>query len=331
MKIKFAIISIISAAFICYSCSAELAKGSETEIETFQFLEYPEQQISLSYEGITTQMPVEIEDLRMTPIFTVSRGATASPESGVKQDFGKTVKIGVTSENNLYFSLYEVNINYPHSTVDFSTLSIASGAYEYGTAFDLGYMKLSSVSQEGLVKFYGFGKSNTAAGTIPADKTLSQFYPNEAQKGKAVMVSTSYDINTAATIELTRPANIDTITFTPSVLMATAMTEGLTAAEYGVDVKALNANDKDVLKVHFVGYDKNGDFIAEKEYLLADFTYTPNTFARTGRQQFNLLTSLIREAKSLKIYLSGTRNDIPAVFFIDAMAYKVLPQPQPTE
>ena len=331
MKIKFAIISIMSAAFLCYSCSAELAKGSGTEIETFQLLEYPEQQISLSYEGITTQMPVEIEDLRMTPIFTISRGATASPESGVKQDFGKTVKIGITSEDNLYYSLYEVNVNYPHSTVDFSTLSIEEGKYEYGTTFNLGYMNLSSTESDGLVKFMGFGKSNTAAGTTPSDKTLSQFYPNAAQKGKAVMVSTTYDINNAATIEFTRPVNVDTITFTPSVLMATAMTEGLTEAEYGVNVKALNANDKDVLKVHFAGYDKNGELVGEKEYLLADFTYAANTFARTEKQHYNLLTSLIRDIKTLKVYLSGTRTDIPAVFFIDAMGYKVLPHPQPTE
>jgi hypothetical protein len=327
MKIKFAIISIISAAFLCYSCSAELAKGSETEIETFQFLEYPEQQISLSFEGITTQMPVEIEDLRMTPIFTVSRGATASPASGEKQDFGKTVKIGVTSEDNLYFSLYEVNVNYPHSTVDFTTLSIADGQYEYGKEFNLGYMKLSSTASDGLVKFKGVGKSNTAAGTVPSDKTLSQFYPNAAQKGKSMMVSTTYDINSATMIEFTRPVNIDTITFTPSVMMATAMTEGLTAAEYGVDVKALNADDKDVLKVHFAGYDKNGKLVAEKEYILADFSYAANTFARTEKQHYNLLTSLIREIKYLKVYLSGTRTDIPAVFFIDAMGYKVLPQP----
>ena len=332
-KIKYTFIFLMVAGGLFSSCSAKLAAGSGTDIESFSFKEYPDNKYLQSGYNIVTEMPIEVEDLHMTPIFTLSRGATSSPESGEVQDFGYTTPIGVTSEDKLYYTKYYVNVNYPSSTTDFSKLAVTGDAHLYGNDFSLLYAKFNSESTVGgVVKFKSFAQSNhspLSEGVLPSSISDMQFYPNATQKGKSVVIASSYDINTAAAITFTRPVDIDTFTFTPSALTIHTMKNGYDGSEGGAAFTPISKGD--YVKICFAGYDADGVLVGTKEEYLADYRYEENQYIHEGKRLFSLLPTKMKKIKTLKIYFSGNRTDFFPVFFLDDFTYKVQPQPTKTE
>ncbi|MDD4820551.1 MAG: DUF4465 domain-containing protein [Flavobacteriales bacterium] len=330
-NIKYTFIFLFAVGGLFSSCSAKLAAGSETDILTFKFEEYPDNKYLQSGYTIVSTMPIEKEDLHLTPIFTLSRGATSTPKSGEVQDFGYTTPIGVTSEDNLYYTTYYVTLNYPSSTTDFSKLAVSGDNHLYGEDFSLLYAKFKSeLVQGGVIEFNSFAQSNhapLAEGVVPSDISTMQFYPNAPQKGKSIAVATSYDINTAATINFTRPVDIDTFTFTPSALTVFTMKNGYSGSEGGSAFTPISSGD--YVKICFAGYDADGVLVGTKEEYLADYRYAENTYIHEGKQIFTLLPTKMKSIKKLKIYFTSNRSDFFPVFFLDGLTYKV--QPQPTD
>ena len=88
-------------------------------------MEYPDVKIDRNDPYIVVHMPEDVSDLRMTPIFTISQGATImneGTESGVKRDLGDNAKVTVVSEDGLYLSTYSMSVAYDNNRLDFNSV-----------------------------------------------------------------------------------------------------------------------------------------------------------------------------------------------------------------
>ena len=168
-----ALLSVVLAG----ACSSvKMAKNTECVIEEFSIMEYPDVKIDRNDPYIVVHMPEEVSDLRMTPIFTISQGATImneGTESGVKRDLGDNAKVTVVSEDGLYLSTYSMSVAYDNNRLDFNSVELPQDGEKYGENLSFSFVDFPGTLAEGEpVKWNGFAMSNHLAPDManpPAD------------------------------------------------------------------------------------------------------------------------------------------------------------------
>lgn len=111
---------IFTAAF--YSCGEGDKKNAEADILSFTLKEKDVMEGNAGIKGTNINITVKKgTDLsQLTPILTLSEGATVNPPSGKVQDFTYPVKYTVVSEDGATHRVYTVTISYPLNTKLFS-------------------------------------------------------------------------------------------------------------------------------------------------------------------------------------------------------------------
>ncbi len=323
-------------AVFCSCDNTKMAKNSESELLTFKIEEYPDVDIDMNQTVITIKMPLEVADLNMTPIYTISQGAVASPVSGEKRDFGFTAGIRVTSEDNLYFTLYQVSVVYPGSKVDFKSIALPAQSEKYGQNFTLEYAGFpSATAGTGLIKWTGAAASSRSGANIenPADIPSLQFYPGkDSGLGNTMLLRTGYGVENAAEITFSRPVNPDTLTIVPSALTLYCMKNQYTN-DAGQTVEPMNAADGDYMTLVIEGYDGEDTFVSSTEVPIANYTFPdPERHYINGNWQTIKLKPLrMKDLKKLKLYVKGARQEFYPIFAIDKLTYQVQPELTPSD
>ncbi len=330
--------SLYALAFCAVLCSCDntkMAKNSESELLTFKIEEYPDAKIETNSTIILIHMPLEVSDLHMTPIYTVSTGAVASPVSGEKRDFGTTAGIRVTSEDNLYFTLYHASVIYPGSKVDFNSLTLPAQSEKYGQNFTFEYAGFpSAMANTGRIKWTGAAVSNRSGADIenpPADISPLQFYPGEdSGRGNVTLLRAGYGVENAAEITFSRPVNPDTLTFVPSALTLYCMKNQYTN-DAGQTVEPMNTTDGDYMTLVIEGYDGQGNFVSSTEVPVANFSLPERPYIRENWQTVKLKPLRMKDLKKLKLYVKGARQEFYPIFAIDKLTYQVQPELTPSD
>lgn len=113
-----------------YTIAVEQRLNYEADIVSFRFLELEE---PCRIDGTRIIFSAKDRDVtRLTPVFTLSPGATANVQSGVPQDFSQPVRIRVTSEDKSNNKTYTVRQEQVGLLFDFERWqSFEGGAYEH--------------------------------------------------------------------------------------------------------------------------------------------------------------------------------------------------------
>lgn len=333
--VRFGLAVAVSCGLL-WSCNTnKMMKNSECQILTFEIEEYPDVRIDRGDPYVIIHMPEQVSDLNMTPVFTVSEGASVPNEatrSGVKRDFGDGAKITVVSEDNLFLSTYQISVTYPWSRLDFNTEVLPQQSERYGGNFSFSFAdfpgQAAPASQP--VKWDGFALSNRTApdlSTPPADLLSWQFFPSQSSgRGNMLLAHLGYDPENAVEVSFERPINPDSLTFVPSALTAYCMANGYTD-ENGRQVEAMNMQDKDYMILVVEGYDEQGECVGAKEEYVANFSLPERPYIRQGWQTLKLKATKLKNVKKLRLYLRGQREAFYPVFAIDKISYQAQPQP----
>lgn len=320
---------------VLYSCdNTKMAKNSESELLTFKIEEYPDAEIEMNTTVILIHMPLEVSDLHMTPVYTISDGAVASPVSGEKRDFGATAGIRVTSEDNLYFTLYHASVVYPGSKADFSSLALPAQSEKYGQDFTFEYAGFpSATASTGLIKWTGAAASNRSGADIenPTDISSLQFYPGtDSGIGNTMLLNAGYGVENAAEITFSRPVNPDTLTIVPSALTLYCMKNQYTN-DQGQTVEPMNETDADYMTLVIEGYDGEDNFVSSTEVPIANFSLPERPYIRENWQTVKLKPLRMKDLKKLKLYVKGARQEFYPIFAIDKLTYQVQPELTPSD
>lgn len=328
--------SVVLAAGLASCSKGKVAKSSDTVLSDFKFAEYPDAKVVQNGTYITVYLPLEVRDLNLTQEFSISSGATGSPASGEKRDFGVTRAIDVTSEDNLYMTSYYVSVIYPGSRTDFNEVELAAQSEKYGQDFSLLYAAFHSAeSASGMIKWDGFAMSNRSGfdkNDIPADVSSLQFYAAEdSGLGNYVLARVGYGPENALELEFTRPVNLDTLTLAPSALLFASMKDGFVGDASIPAFDGMSSEKGDYMIINFEGVDAEGEVLVPKEVYMADFRYAENTYIRDSWQTIKFKATKLKNIVKLRIYLTASRQDFFPVFAIDKLTYQVQPAITPSE
>lgn len=332
--IRISLCALAVSAFLCSCDNTKMAKNSESELLTFKIEEYPDAKIETNSTIILIHMPLEVSDLHMTPIYTISDGAVASPVSGEKRDFGVTAGIRVTSEDNLYFTLYHASVVYPGSKADFNSVTLPSQSEKYGQNFTFEYTGFpSATASTGRIKWTGAAISNRSGADIenPDDISQLQFYPGtDSGLGNMMLLRTGYGVENAAEITFSRPVNPDTLTIVPSALTLYCMKNQYTN-DAGQTVEPMNTTDADYMTLVIEGYDGEDTFVSSTEVPIANFSLPERPYIRENWQTVKLKPLRMKNLKKLKLYVKGARQEFYPIFAIDKLTYQVQPELTPSD
>lgn len=99
-EFEFTIIATDSTGQVTsYVFTIEVLPSTATDILTYSIPTAYDVVISDEDHTVEMMVPLGTDVSKLTPIFTVSEGATASPESGVEDDFTNPVTVTVTAED----------------------------------------------------------------------------------------------------------------------------------------------------------------------------------------------------------------------------------------
>lgn len=336
---RFCLFVTLLSAVLAGACSSvKMAKNSECVIEEFSIMEYPDVKIDRNDPYIVIHMPEEVSDLHMTPVFTISQGATIKnegTESGVKRDIGETPKVTVVSEDGLFLSTYKMMAVYPNSRLDFNTIELPQDGEKYGENLAFSFVDFPGTVAVGEpVKWNGFALSNHLAPDMtnpPADLLSWQLYPAESSgRGNIVFAHLGYGAENAVEIVFNRPVNPDSLTIVPSALTVHCMKNGYTDPT-GQNIPAMNMEQDDYMLLVLEGYDEDGELLGTKELYIANFSLSERPYIREGWQTLKLNATKLKSIRKMKLYVEGAREAFYPIFGIDKLSYQVQPVATPDE
>ena len=338
--VRFGLSALVSCGLLWACNTNKMMKSSDCQILTFEIEEYPDIQIDRGDPYIILHMPEQVSDLNMTPVFTISEGATVPTEStrsGIKRDFGDGAKITVVSEDNLFLSTYQISVTYPWSRLDFNTIELPAQSERYGEDFAFSFVDFpgSASPASDPVKWNGFALSNRTApadmDAAPSDLLSWQFYPAESSgRGNMLLAHLGYDAENAVEIAFARPIHPDSLTIVPSALTVYCMKNGYVDQD-GQAVSAMNMDDKDYMTLVVEGYNGDGELVGVKEQNIANFSLSERPYIRSGWQVLNLNSTKLKSIKKLRMYVKGQREAFYPIFGIDKLSYQVQPQATPQD
>lgn len=135
--VKITVVSEDGSMRQVYTVRVEQQLNSEAELLSFRFQEFGGE-LKIVGGTLSFDPPAVVDPKRLTPIFTVSTGATANHKSGVPADFSRPVRLTITSQDESMMRTYTISRGSANQGLkfDFETWkTIGSGrlAYEHPT------------------------------------------------------------------------------------------------------------------------------------------------------------------------------------------------------
>lgn len=131
--VKITVVSEDGSMRQVYTVVVEQQLNNEAELLSFRFQEFGGE-LKIAGNKVNFEPPAGVDVKRLTPLFTVSVGATTNVKSGETTDFSKPVRITVTSQDESMMKTYTVSRGAANQSLkyDFETWkTIGSGYLAY--------------------------------------------------------------------------------------------------------------------------------------------------------------------------------------------------------
>lgn len=106
--VKIIVISEDGSMRQVFTVVVEQKLNNEAELLTFRFQEFGGE-LEIRGNKVSFELPAGVNSKHLTPIFTVSAGATSSLTSGVTADFSKPVRLKITSQDGAVMKTYTIS------------------------------------------------------------------------------------------------------------------------------------------------------------------------------------------------------------------------------
>lgn len=297
-----------------FGCGGDENKNAEADILSFSLKEKEVLEGGVTIKGteITVIVKKGTDITRLTPVISLSEGATVNPASETIQDFSFPVKYTVVSQDKTVRRVYTVTVSYP--------LSVKTFSFETWRAVHNYEEPVETDASGNIISYWGTSNAGFRIFNLSVSAEQFPLIQGSGYKNKGVSLITRKGINMGSiSVPLVAGSLFSGVMETSMVavdpLRATKFGQPVTEEPYEVrgfyryksgtqktDKKGNPIDGKDMGTIAVIFYEADGNFMLDgtnlytHDAIIAKASFHPEDVGRDSFQEFVLSLEKVKEA-----------------------------------